>query len=65
MRQYKNCQVPCDFIFSFDRDYPRIQIVTIQEIIEGGARLDLPLQRDVLKKADQAAAGKQTPLGLG
>ena len=31
------------------RDYPKIQIVTVQEIIEEGKRLDLPLAHDVLK----------------
>ncbi|HET9099635.1 MAG TPA: DNA methyltransferase, partial [Acidobacteriaceae bacterium] len=33
------------------RRYDRMQIVTIQEMIEQGARLDLPMSVDVLKKA--------------
>ena len=34
-----------------NRDYPRIQIVTIQELIEEGRRIDLPLSVAVLKSA--------------
>jgi hypothetical protein len=34
-----------------NRDTPRIQIVTIQEMIEDGRRIDLPLSLDVLKAA--------------
>jgi hypothetical protein len=32
-----------------DREYDRIQIVTIQEIIEEGKRLDIPLVKDLLR----------------
>jgi len=33
------------------RDYATIQIVTIREMIEHGRRLDIPLTREVLKRA--------------
>ena len=36
-------------------DYDRIQIVKVQDIIEKGIRLDMPLTKDVLKKARVAA----------
>lgn len=45
------------------RNYHRIQIVTIAEIIEEHKRLDLPLSLEVLKKAqDKAKAGTQPEL---
>ncbi len=34
-----------------DRNYPRIQIVTIAEIVEQHKRLDIPMSLEVLKKA--------------
>lgn len=34
------------------RDYNRIQIVTVKEIIEDGKRLDIPLAKDMLKTSD-------------
>jgi hypothetical protein len=37
----------------FDRGLPRIQIVTIEDIISGKARLDVPLAADVLKSANR------------
>lgn len=33
------------------RNYPRVQIVTIAEMLEGGASLDIPLPVEVLKTA--------------
>jgi len=33
------------------RNYPRVQIVTIAKMLEGGARLDIPLPVEVLKTA--------------
>jgi site-specific DNA-methyltransferase (adenine-specific) len=45
------------------RDFDCIQIVTVKEMIEKGARLDLPLSLAVVKKAeDKRQAGKQEPL---
>jgi Restriction endonuclease len=38
-----------------DRSYPRIQIVTIAEIVEQHKRLDIPMSLEVLKKAQTAA----------
>ena len=35
------------------RDYDRIQIVTVREIVEGKRRLELPLSREVLKSAER------------
>ncbi|MDZ4765505.1 MAG: DNA methyltransferase [Chloroflexota bacterium] len=43
-----------------DRFYNRIQIVTIEDIIERGARLDVPMSREVLKKA-QASVNEMQP----
>lgn len=45
-----------------NRDYPRIQIVTIHEIIEEGKRIDLPLILDVLKAAAPAKTNEQQAL---
>ncbi len=47
-----------------NRDYHRIQIVTIQEMIEEGKRIDLPLSLDVLKAAAHAKTDDQQPLAL-
>ena len=44
------------------RSYPRIQIVTIQEILEQHKRLEIPMTLDVLKLAQVVARGEQTPL---
>ena len=41
------------------RNYDRIQIVTVQEIIEGNRRLELPMSLEVLKKAQVAARGNE------
>ena len=45
-----------------NRDYPRLLIVTVQDIIENGARIDLPLTADVLKTATGANMEEQLPL---
>lgn len=45
-----------------DKNYDRIQIVTVQEIIEQDKRLDIPMSLEVLKKAQQAAKGEQLDL---
>ena len=37
------------------RSYPRVTIVTVSEMLEGGARLDMPLSVEVLKTAKAAA----------
>ena len=42
-----------------NRDYPKIQIVTIQEMVEENKRADLPLGVEVLKAAQVANVGKQ------
>lgn len=42
----------------------KIQIVTIQEIIEAQKRLDVPLIEEVLKSAEKQALSKQLPLDL-
>lgn len=47
-----------------NRDYPRIQIVTVREIIEENRRIDLPLSLDVLKSAAPAKTDDQQPLAL-
>lgn len=47
-----------------NRDTPRIQIVTIQEMIEEGKRIDLPLSLDVLKSAAPAKTDDQQALAL-
>jgi site-specific DNA-methyltransferase (adenine-specific) len=47
-----------------NRDYPRIQILTVQEMIEDGKRIDLPLSLDVLKSAVAVATEEQHSLAL-
>lgn len=47
-----------------DRDYSRIQIVTVREMIEDGKRIDLPLSLDVLKKAATVKTEEQHTLAL-
>jgi site-specific DNA-methyltransferase (adenine-specific) len=44
------------------RNYPRIQIVTIQEILEQNKHLDIPMSLEVLKKAQTASQNLQTEL---
>ena len=45
-----------------DRNYDTIQIVTVQEIIEQGRRLDIPLSQEVLKSAKRAEEDKHIEL---
>ncbi|MDX2078025.1 MAG: DNA methyltransferase [bacterium] len=44
------------------RSYPRIQIVTIAEIIDENKRMDIPLSFEVLKKAQSVPTSKQESL---
>lgn len=44
------------------RNYPAIQIVTVQDIIENGTRLDIPLAQEVLKTAQRKSQGIQLEL---
>ena len=46
------------------RDYDRIQIVTIKDIVEEHKRLDLPLGIEVVKKAQAVAAAQDAHLTL-
>ncbi len=45
------------------RIYPRIQIVTIEEMVEQNKRMDIPMSIDVLKRAKAATTG-EIQLGL-
>lgn len=45
-----------------DRNYDAIQIVTIQDMIENGKLLDIPMSLEVLREAQLKAAGNQLPL---
>jgi DNA modification methylase len=45
------------------RRYDQIQIVSVQDILNGG-RMDLPLSLDVVKAAERAVAGDQLPFDL-
>lgn len=47
-----------------NRDYPRIQIVTVREMIEENQRIDLPLSLEVLKAAAEATTEEQQALPL-
>ena len=47
-----------------NRDYPRIQIVTVREMIEENRRIDLPLSLDVLNSAAPAKTDDQQALAL-
>ena len=47
-----------------NRDYPRIQIVTVREMIEENQRIDLPLSLEVLKAAAEATTEEQQVLLL-
>jgi hypothetical protein len=40
---------------AFGKDYSKIQIATVREMIEDGWRLDLPFALDVLKAARKAS----------
>ena len=44
-----------------DRDYDAIQIVTIEDMINGKV-LDIPMSLEVLKEAQLKASGNQLPL---
>jgi len=44
------------------RSYPRIQIVTINEIVTDEKRMDIPLSFEVFKKAQSVPTSKQTEL---
>jgi len=44
------------------REYPRIKIVTIRDMIQDGAHLDLPMPLEVLKKAARAKESAQNSL---
>lgn len=41
------------------RTYPIIQIVTVEDIIENGERLDIPMSQEVVRKAKSAATDYQ------
>ncbi|MDD4876099.1 MAG: DNA methyltransferase [Dehalococcoidales bacterium] len=45
-----------------DRNYDAIQIVTIEDMIEHGKVLDIPMSHEVLKEAQLKAAGNQLSL---
>lgn len=47
-----------------NRDYPAIQIVTIQEMIEQEKRMNLPLALEVVKSAELAQNDNQLSLGI-
>ncbi len=44
------------------RSYPRIQIVTIQEVVEQNKRLEIPMSLEVLKKVQTASHELQIKL---
>lgn len=44
------------------RTYDKIQTVTVQDIVERGKRLDIPMNLEVLRSAQQAAGGNQLSL---
>jgi hypothetical protein len=44
------------------KNYDRISIVTIQEIVEQGKRLEIPMSLEVLKAAQKEIKEKQLPL---
>jgi DNA modification methylase len=47
-----------------DRHYPRIQTVTVQDIVEREKRLDIPMSLAVLRAAEQAQRGGQLAFSL-
>jgi hypothetical protein len=46
------------------RNYDRIRIVTVREIIEQGARIDLPLSYDAVKPGKKVADDLQMSMDL-
>jgi len=44
------------------RSYPRIQIVTIADVVEQHKRLDIPMSFEVIKKAQSVSTDTQEPL---
>ena len=44
------------------RNYDKISIITIREIVEDGKRLDIPMSLDVLRAAQSAADSEQLDL---
>lgn len=48
-----------------NRNYDRIQIVTVREMLGACRRLDLPMGRDILKKAQAKAQSTQMALLSG
>lgn len=46
------------------RTYPRIQVVTVEEIIEQHKRLDIPMALEVLRRAQAVSEAGQTPMEL-
>jgi hypothetical protein len=44
------------------RSYERITIVTIEDIVEKGKRLDIPMSMEVLKAAEKEIKEVQQPL---
>ena len=48
-----------------NKDIPKIQIVTIQQILENNVQLDLPLVADVLKSSPRHVDGEQLDLLAG
>jgi len=52
-------------LYSYDlmqRNYDRIQIVTVQEMVEEGRRLEIPMSLEVLKKAQSVTQESQLQL---
>ena len=47
------------------RNYDRIQIVTVKEIIQDNRRLEMPLSFDVIKKAEAKSRTAQMNIGFG
>jgi len=47
------------------RDYNRIQIVTVKEIVEDGKRLEMPLSHEVVKSAKAQEEGEQSKFDTG
>ncbi len=43
------------------RNYDKIQIVTVQEIVEAGERLEIPMSLEVLKKAQAVTPQEEHP----
>jgi hypothetical protein len=46
------------------RSYDTISIVTVQQIVENGARLEIPMSLEVLSAAKRAAEDKQLGLNI-